>query len=85
MSNRIEHFLYFASQEEAEAAEVAATTSLSPDWFREIVVRRSAHDPESWLLLARHSRKVSMAQSTMFLQQLAAKHNGEYDGWGESV
>lgn len=76
-SGRLSHYLYFPTREAGE--EVAST--LRKRGFD--VESRLGADDTHWLVLASHVLEAPEALPALRdeLEQLAARHSGEYDGW----
>ena len=79
----IDFFFYFPDRKSAEAA-AAELRSLRYDVFD----IGAANDQSVWLVQANRSLVPDLAMmnaSTRELEALAARHGGDYDGWGTSV
>jgi hypothetical protein len=73
------HYLYFAEESDARAAAEAAEDTGYHAW-----VEPPAGRSEQWSVRADATRLVSAATVDAFrawFEQLAAEHDGEYDGW----
>ncbi|WP_169742160.1 ribonuclease E inhibitor RraB [Arenimonas malthae] len=81
--HNIDFFFYFPDQASANAAAIDLRTL----GYR-IVGIAPTSDESAWHLKALRSmvpELAAMNQSTRELNALAARHGGEYDGWGTSV
>lgn len=81
--HKIDFFFYFPDQASAEAAG----GELQRLGYR-VVGLAPTSDESAWHLQAFRSmvpELVAMNQSTRDLEALAARHGGDYDGWGTSV
>lgn len=81
--HQIDFFFYFPDQASANAA----AKDLRTLGYR-IVGLAPTSDESAWHLQALRSmvpELATMNQSTRELNALAARHGGEYDGWGTSV
>ena len=78
------HFLYFASQ---EAAEAAAREAGARGW--EAAAHPPVEDATDWRVVAERPDLVLSAEvvrdSTDVFEEIAARHGGDYDGWEASV
>lgn len=79
--HEIDHWLYFKSKSDAEAA----ARDLLAKGF---IVQSVAKSKKEWRVLAHH-RMVPDSQAigatTRLLESVAAAHSGEYDGWETQV
>ena len=77
----VDHFLYFRSKSEAEAAAL----ELIDQGFVTCVNRKGFHD---WLLEARNESDVELQTIDAlsdWMFSFAGRHGGIYDGWGAPV
>lgn len=77
-----EHYLYFGTRRRAEQAAAALRQA-----GYTVAVDRSAGGSE-WLVLARHmllADEEALDRAIEFLEDLASRYGGEYDGWGVAV
>ena len=77
----VDHFLYFRSKAEADAA----ATELLDQGFRTKVSRKGFHD---WLLEAQNESDVELETVDAlsdWMFAFAGRHGGIYDGWGAPV
>src|ERR1700704_2160203 len=78
----VEHFLYFRDQSVADIA----FADLRRNGFR--AEAGASATGANWLVLARHEiipSEDSIASTRAFMEALASKNGGEYDGWEPKV
>lgn len=79
----IDHWLYFSSESDARAA----ATDLSAAGFSVESVAASA-DSNEWRVLAQKTIVPTLEEvekTSSYLESLARRHHGEYDGWETQI